>query len=121
LVHPAHKVLIVDDSTVAQSILANRVEAEGLEVTLASSAAGALAFDPDQLSCALLDLDLGDGDGTQVATTLRALRPDLPVAFFSGSVAKDLLARARVLGPVFAKPDDIDQAIAWICANAQPD
>jgi CheY-like chemotaxis protein len=118
VVHPNRKVLIVDDSAVARSVLANRVEAGGLEVAVSLSVAGSSAFEPDQIACALLDLDLGDGDGTQVAATLRALRPELPIAFFSGSVDPELLERARALGPVFSKPDDIDRAIAWIRANA---
>lgn len=64
-------------------------------------------------ACALLDLDLGDGDGVDVAELLRVHQPTLPVAFFSGGAAPDVLARALALGPVFSKPDELDQAVAW--------
>jgi DNA-binding response OmpR family regulator len=112
-------VLIVDDSVVARGLLAKRVEAEGIQVTISASAADSSAIDPEPFSCALLDLDLGDGDGADVAATLRALRPELPIAFFSAGAAADLVARARAMGPLFTKPDDLDLAIAWIRANAK--
>jgi DNA-binding NarL/FixJ family response regulator len=63
---------------------------------------------------ALLDLDLGDGDGDDVARALHARRPDLPVAFFSASTSAELVDRARAIGPVFAKPGELDAAVAWV-------
>jgi DNA-binding response OmpR family regulator len=119
VVHPRRKVLVVDDSAVARALLARRLESEGFDVTLSPSVAASSALDPEEISCALLDLDLGDGDGTEVAAALFALRPDLPVAFFSASVAADVVARASTMGPVFTKPDDLDSAVAWIRAHAE--
>jgi DNA-binding response OmpR family regulator len=67
-----------------------------------------------RISCALLDLDLGPGpDGCDLAQALRKARAELPIAFFSSSSTEPQLARARQLGPVFAKPAQIDEAIAW--------
>ena len=70
-------------------------------------------------ACALLDLDLGDGDGVDVAELLRVHQPDLPVAFFSGGALPALMMRARALGPVFAKPDELEDAVAWAVASAR--
>jgi DNA-binding response OmpR family regulator len=119
VVDPRRKVLIVDDSLLARTLLARRVESEGFEVALSPSVAASSAFDAAELWCALLDLDLGDGDGTEVAAALRARRPELPIAFFSASVAREVVARAHLLGPVFTKPDDLDLAVAWVRANAK--
>jgi DNA-binding response OmpR family regulator len=71
-------------------------------------------------ACALLDLDLGDGDGVDVAELLRVHQPTLPVAFFSGGAPADIVARARALGPIFAKPDDLEDAMAWVLGWAKP-
>ena len=114
-----NKVLLADDSPLARDILSRRVEATGLVALACESAAVARGEDATDLACALLDIDLGDGDGTEVAETLRATRPDLPVAFFS-SAAPEASARARTLGPVFAKPDDLEAAVAWVHNNRPP-
>jgi len=107
-------VLLADDSAVARLAVARRLRAEGFEVLERASAdpppEGALA----RVACCLLDLDLGDADGSEFARTLLARRAELPVAFFSSSGSLDLLARARALGPVFAKPAELDAAVAWV-------
>jgi FixJ family two-component response regulator len=66
------------------------------------------------LSCALVDLDLGDGYGTDLAAALRQKSPALPVAFFTAGASGELLAAAAKLGPVFAKPGDLGRAVEWI-------
>jgi CheY-like chemotaxis protein len=115
---PAPVVLVVDDSAVARLTVARRLRADGFEVLEHASVAlpdeAALA----RLACALLDLDLGADDGTELAQKIRARRGNLPIAFFSGSSSDALLRRARALGPVFAKPSQIEAAVAWVRTNA---
>ncbi|MBX3188273.1 MAG: response regulator [Labilithrix sp.] len=111
-------VLIADDSAVARVSVARRVRAAGIEVVEEESAAGASAVDASGLACALLDIELGDGDGTEVAERLRERRETLPIAFFSSTRAPEILARAAAFGPVFAKPDQLDQAVDWIRKSA---
>jgi CheY-like chemotaxis protein len=117
LLVPPRKVLIADDSRLTRGILSERITSVGLQVLLCDCGASAKAVDAAQLSCALLDLDLGDGTGTEVAASLRAVRPELPIAFFSGSATAQPAAQA--LGPVFAKPDELEDAIAWVCGHAK--
>jgi DNA-binding response OmpR family regulator len=113
----SRRVLIADDSAVARVSLARRVRAEGIEVEERDSAAGASAVDAADLACALLDLELGDGFGTEVAERLREGQDGLPIAFFTSTLAGEVLARAKTFGPVFAKPDQLDQAIDWVRRN----
>jgi CheY-like chemotaxis protein len=113
-------VLVADDSAVARLALARRLRAEGFEVIEHPSAASARRSSPIGLACALLDLDLGDGDGDDVARTLLARRSDLPVAFFSASTSPELVERARAIGPVFAKPGELDAAVEWVCSHGRP-
>jgi CheY-like chemotaxis protein len=115
------RVLICDDSAVARVSVVRRVRAAGLDVVEEASAAGASAVDASAIACALLDLDLGDGNGADVAAHLRASNDSLPIAFFTSERAGDVVARAAAMGPVFAKPDDLDAAVDWIRRNANPE
>ena len=112
--------LVADDTMVARVAIVRRLRASGVACTEAGSAAEASAVNPSSLTCALLDLDLGDGTGVDVANALRVKKPTLPVAFFSAGAPVDLLTRARAMGPVFAKPQEADQAVAWVLSHAQP-
>jgi CheY-like chemotaxis protein len=105
-------VLLVDDSPVARRAVARRLEAEGFDVREESSATCAHHADAGALSCAIIDLELADGDGSQLAAALRGKRASLPVAFFTAGAPPPLLERARAHGPVFKKPD-VDAIVAW--------
>lgn len=110
----SRRVLIADDSAVARVSVARRVRAEGIEVEERDSAAAASSVDTADLACALLDLELGDGFGTEVAERLREAQGGLPIAFFTSTLTPEVLARAQAFGPVFAKPEELDQAIDWV-------
>ena len=104
------RVLVADDSAVVRLTVARRVRAEGHDVVEADSVRAALAVDTSTVDCALLDLDLGDGLGTEVAEKLGAV----PFAFFTSEKSGEALDRAKKLGAVFSKPDQLDDAIAWL-------
>jgi CheY-like chemotaxis protein len=108
------RVLIADDSAVARVIVARRVRADGMEVEERDSVAGASTVEPSRLVCALLDLELGDGLGTDVAERLRDRDRALPIAFFTSAHRSEVTALAETFGPVFAKPGEIDKAIDWV-------
>lgn len=110
------KVLLADDSPVARYALLRELRKAGIEPACVGSVAEALAIDGTGLSCALLDLDLGDDKGTVVAAHLRRGRPDVPIAFFTSSRET---VEAEAFGPVFTKPDELDRAIDWVRARLQ--
>jgi CheY-like chemotaxis protein len=116
---PALAVLVVDDSPVARLAVARRLRSEGFEVIEQASAATPKAAVIARAACALLDLDLGDADGRDLARSLVAQRAELPIAFFSASASPELLASARTLGPVFAKPAELEAAVAWVRKSAR--
>jgi DNA-binding response OmpR family regulator len=118
LVVPPRRVLIADDSALVRDILTRRAVHLGFEVVPCDSVLATRTVDAAGLASALLDLDLGDGRGTDVAAQLRAARPGLPIAFFSSGTAEQTAA-ARAFGPVFLKPDELDDAIAWLAALAR--
>jgi DNA-binding response OmpR family regulator len=110
----SHRVLIADDSAVARVTVARRVRAAGLEVVEHDSCASASTVDASTLACALLDFDLGDGYGVEVAARLRAEQDALPIAFFTSTSTNEVVSQAAEFGPVFTKPDELDAAIDWI-------
>jgi CheY-like chemotaxis protein len=112
-------VLLVDDSAVARRVLSRRLEAEGFQVAEAASMGAARKVDFASLGCAIIDLELPDGDGTDLARALVEKRPALPVAFFTMGTAPSLVEGARARGPVFFKPD-MSPVVAWVKRTTRP-
>jgi two-component system, response regulator RegA len=113
-------VLVVDDSQVARRALVGRLVAHGHAVVELDSMRTGSAASLDGVACAVLDLELGDGDGVQVADALRARNAQLPIAFFSGAPTSTLATRARAYGPVFSKPDDLERVAEWVDLAVTP-
>ena len=115
-------VLLVDDSPVALRALASRLALEGFEVREAGSLQSARSLDAPALArvgCAVIDLELADGDGTDLAQALVSRRPMLPVAFFTTGATPSLVESARARGPVFLKPD-LAPVVAWVKRALRP-
>jgi DNA-binding response OmpR family regulator len=93
-----------------------------LVVHEAGSLAEARALPTEDVACAVIDVELLDGDGPTLATELRAKRPTLPIAFFTAGASAELVARSAAHGPVFTKPA-LDPLLAWVraaCAGHPP-
>lgn len=104
---PVH-VLIVDDSKLAR-IVAGKALASlqpGWTKTEAGSAAQALDLVAEaHFDIALIDFNMTDMDGLELATELRRLRPDMPIAIITANIQDEIIARARAIGAAFvAKP-----------------
>ncbi len=100
----------------ARRALADRLTAEGYAVREVGSVQGGRGLDATalaSLACAVVDLELGDGDGTDLAASLLAKRPSLPIAFFSAGARPSLVESARARGPVFVQPD-LGALVAWV-------
>ena len=96
------KVLLVDDHPLILSALQTVIKGLGDDVSVlgaasAAEARAALQKDPDY-DLVLLDLSLGDADGFEVLTDLRATYPSLPVVVVSASDRTSDVIRAIDLG-----------------------
>jgi len=111
------RVLLADDSPVARAAVGARLRTTCDVIEADSVAAAKEAARADgPFAAAVLDLDLGDGTGVDVARDLRALSPSLPIAFFSAGAPAAVIDSARGIGRVFAKSADVDALVSWVAS-----
>lgn len=110
------RVLVIDDSPVARAVISQRLAALGARVITRGSAAEAREVDAAEVDAVLCDVDLGDGWGPDACASLSRA---VPVAFLSGGADEATLARARALGPLFDKTDDVERALLWAMEPAR--
>jgi len=93
-------ILIVDDEPVILDVFRRFLEADGRTLLLARSAreAVAQAEGPGELDVALVDKNLGDGSGLDVARALRRLQPDVEVILVTGYASLDSAIQAVQIG-----------------------
>jgi len=107
------RVLVVDDSKVARAAVAARLERLGVDVEGAAGCVDGAAVDLGGVDAAILDLELGDGTGVDLARTLLSADAGLPIAFLTSAPRSRLAIEARELGPVFEKGPEMSDAVAW--------
>ena len=120
------KVLLVDDHPLILSALQTVIQGLGDDVTVvgadsAAEARAALQHDAD-FDLVLLDLSLGDADGFDVLTELRAAYPALPVVVVSASDRTSDVIRAIDLGamgfvPKRASNDELFEALRMVMSG----
>jgi CheY-like chemotaxis protein len=97
-------VLIVDDSKLARIVAAKALKElqpdwQRLE---ASSAADALAVVSKQkVDVALIDFNMAEKDGLQLAAELRQSHPELPIAIITANIQDEVVADARAINAAF--------------------
>lgn len=112
------RVLFLDDSAIARARTTRLIHARGIDVEVCSTLAEAGAVDPSSVQAALLDLEVGEERGTDVARSLREAAPEIPIAFLTAATDGDLVALARSYGPVFDKLSELEKAVGWLAALA---
>ena len=111
-------ILFVDDSAVVRLSVQRLLVDRGLEVVTFASAAEASAINGSDFAAALLDIELGDGFGPDLAARLREGAPSLPIAFLTAGGPDPILDAAALLGPVFSKTSEVEDAVRWIVEAA---
>jgi DNA-binding NarL/FixJ family response regulator len=120
------KVLLVDDHPLILSALQTVIKGLGDDVSVlgaasAAEARAALQRDPE-FDLVLLDLSLGDADGFEVLTDLRATYPSLPVVVVSASDRTSDVIRAIDLGamgfvPKRSSNDQLFEALRMVMSG----
>jgi two-component system response regulator (stage 0 sporulation protein F) len=118
-------VLVVDDMAETRQVLCNVLEREGFETFEAEdgrAAVAAVRYYRDQISIALIDIDLSGQEGKDVAARLRRELPTLRVVFMTGHDRRELIeanrldAHERVLAKPFRISDVVTSVIRAVGA-----
>jgi CheY-like chemotaxis protein len=104
------RALIVEDDPVVARSLARRLLREGYTVSLAGTCRAARAAGGG-FRVAILDLDLPDGNGTDLADELLRLSAVRNIVFYTGSLDAAQRERASLFGHVIDKTQDLQQLV----------
>ena len=113
----AQRLLVVEDDVTVARALSRTLARRGFTVAIARSCAAARAL-PQHFDLAILDLDLPDGNGLNLARELLASGRLASVVFFSGSSDAALLGRARRVGTVISKSAGTSEIVALLSQDS---
>ena len=111
------KVLLIDDDTLLGNILTTALASEGYEVHYQSSLTGLRAVVREfQPNIAVLDIEVGTGDGIASMPDLKRVADTLPVIIISSHTDNEEVRRALQQGAVvyLRKPIDVYEMMAYI-------
>ena len=106
------KLLVVDDDRTVQRLIAKALaEADISTVAAGSAHEGITAVKQESPDVLLLDIQLPDGSGLEIAEQVREIDPKLPIIFITVSDKSDTAIEAMKLGAYefLLKPLDVEQ------------
>ena len=112
-------VLLVEDEPPVARAVARTLRLGGMDVVVAPSVARTRILDC-RFTVGVLDIDLGDGSGVDLADELLERACVGQVIFFTGCGDPVVLARARRLGPVVAKRQGIGALVGVMADLVRP-
>lgn len=67
----------------------------------------------------LIDFNMAEKDGLELAGELHAMRPNMPIAIITANIQDEIIARARAIGAAFVpKPVSADSLEAFLSGAA---
>jgi len=112
--------LIVDDEPATSRSLGRVLRAAGHSVVIAGSCASARILE-DHFDCAVLDIDLGDGSGIDLANELTARGSIARVVFYSGTMDDAVLERVMRTGPLVIKAEPVARLLEEVERVLKPE
>lgn len=113
----SEKVLIVDDEEDFLEIMAERIRAQGMDVSTTTSAEEALKMvDVESYDAVIMDFMMPAMDGFMALKLLKAKKPDIQIILLTGNVPEQKRIEAKQLGAldVIEKPADLKALIEKI-------
>jgi DNA-binding NtrC family response regulator len=116
-------ILIVDDEDIVLESCRRVLEADGFEVTLASSAEEALEIMKHRLPVALLmDIKMPERDGIYLMERIRKKWLEIPVIVMTGYPTSETIAEAAMMGaatliPKPFTPDELVETVSRVLKN----
>lgn len=114
--------LIVDDSKLARIVISkalHKLQPDWDKVEAGSAAQALEIVAAQSVDLALIDFNMTEKDGLQLAAELHELHPDLPMAIITANIQDEIIARAREIGATFVpKPVTSDGLEDFISGTA---
>src|SRR5690606_1652384 len=114
-------VLVVDDSKLARIVAGKAIAAlqpDWVRVE-ASNAADALSIvDTQRIDVAILDFNMPDKDGLELAAELRGAHPTMPIAVITANVQDEIVSRVRELNATFVAKPVTQEAMSGFISGA---
>lgn len=117
----ATTVLIVDDSKLARIVAGKALAAlqPEWERVEAGNAHEALAILSDRkIDLAMIDFNMPDKDGLELAAELRASYPTMPIAVITANIQDEVIARARAVNATFVSKPLTEDALRGFVSGA---
>ena len=115
-------VVVVDDSKLARIVAGKAISAlqPDWQRVEASDAAEALAIVASQpIDIAVLDFNMPDKDGLELAAEFRQSYPHMPIAIITANIQDEVIARVRELNATFVgKPVTLEAMTPFIAGAA---
>ena len=105
------RVLLVDDERDFLDIMAERMEARGMEISTTTSAEDALKMVlKEPYDAIIMDLMMPEMDGFKALKLFKETRPDVPIILLTANVPEEKCIEAIKLGAmdVIEKPADLN-------------
>jgi two-component system response regulator MprA len=114
-------VLVADDDAAMRMLCRVNLELDGYRVAEASNSAELSdVMESAGVDVLLLDVQLGEDDGIAIARSLRTERPEVVIAFLTGSVQGPAGDTARELSfEMIGKPFNLEELSATVARLAQ--
>ncbi len=115
------KVLVVDDSKLARIVAGKAIAALQPDWTRieAASADEALAIiGAEQIDVAILDFNMPEKDGLELAAELRTSHPTMPIAVITANVQDEIIAKVRSLNATFVPKPVTQEALSGFISGA---
>lgn len=115
------KVLVVDDSKLARIVAGKAIAAlqpDWARIEAASADEALTIVGADQIDIAILDFNMPDKDGLELAAELRASHPTMPIAVITANVQDEIIAKVRSLNATFVPKPVTQEALSGFISGA---
>lgn len=115
------KVLVVDDSKLARIVAGKAIAAlqpDWARIEAASADEALAIVGADHIDIAILDFNMPDKDGLELAAEIRATHPTMPIAVITANVQDEIIAKVRSLNATFVPKPVTQEALSGFISGA---
>ena len=115
------KVLVVDDSKLARIVAGKAIAAlqpDWARIEAASADEALAIIGANQIDIAILDFNMPDKDGLELAAEIRASHPTMPIAVITANVQDEIIAKVRSLNATFVPKPVTQEALSGFLSGA---